>query len=320
MKKSDRLKRMIAFYFCVMVFLVALPIVLSYSLGYHIDYFPKFIIYKTGIVYIRTQPSGASVYINGRFYSDNTPAKIEELKPGTYRVEVRKEGFYPWQKELAVRPNMVTKADAIVLFPVAQEMKRIGDYEVIDFAISDKNTIYYMTTKGLLRSNIDGTNLKKLSSNAQWPATILRKKFSPDGNKMLFFDDRHIWVVYLAVGNSVAASGESARIEDVFDSPDPIIDAFWYSESNHIVVATHKDIVVVELGGQGAKNAVTLYVFNIRPRDLYYDVNTDSLYFSDLRKDKDMKEGTYLYRLDLKQKFFDKFMQRLKKELDIMYE
>jgi len=319
MKKSDRIKRMIAFYFCVMIFLITLPIALSYSLGYHIDYFPKFIIYKTGIIYLQSQPSG-SVYLNGRLYADATPAKMGELKPGTYRIEVRRDGFYPWQKELVVRPNMVTKADSIVLFPIAQEMKRIGDYEVVDFAVSDKNIIYYMTANGLFRSNLDGTNSRKISSYSQWPSGVLTKKFSPDGNKILFFDDRHIWVLYLVAENSVAKNGESARVEEIFSSPDPLLDVFWYSESNHIVVATHKDIVVIELGAGGAKNAVTLYTFNARPRDLYYDAGTDSLYFSDLRKDKDVKEGIHLYRLDLKQKFFDKFLQRIKKELDIIYE
>lgn len=319
MKKSDHIKRMISFYACVTVFFVTLPIVLSYSLGYHIDYFPKFTIYKTGILHIRTQPAGASVFVNSHLHREPTPTNIEELKPGAYRIEVQKEGYYPWHKDLVVRPNMVTKADAIVLFPVAQEMRRIGNLSVSDFVVSEKNVIYYMTPKGLFRSNVDGTGMRKLSSFAQWPTGLVNKKLSPDGDKLLFFDDRHIWVVSLAVQNNLAQTLESARVEEVFASENPFIDVFWYSDSSHIVLATESEIIVLELVGEGRRNAVTLYTFNARPKDLRYDANTDSLYFTDLRKEEE-GEGTYLYRLDLKQKFFDTFLKRIKKELNTIYE
>ncbi|MBN1526995.1 MAG: PEGA domain-containing protein [Candidatus Omnitrophica bacterium] len=320
MKKSDKIKRFIAFYLSVIIFCVLLPIVLSYSLGYHVEYFPSFTIYKTGIIYLKSQPAGSSIYVNGKLRPEMTPAKIEELKPGTYRVEVKREGFYPWQKELVVRPNMVTKADSIVLFPLAQEIKRISDYEVVDFAVSGGN-IYYLTKNGLMRSSMDGTGLKLFTSYAAWPGSIRGKKFSPDGNKIMYFDGWHIWVAYLLPEGGFAKAGrENGRVEEVYRSEDPIIDAFWYSESNHAVVVTERGIIVVDLAGGGAKNAVTLYTFNSRPAGIHYDPGTDSLYFSDLREEKDAKKGVYLYRMDLRQKFLDTFIKRIKKEFDVIYE
>ena len=103
MKKSDRIKRMVAFYFSAALFLVALPIVLSYALGYTIDY-KEFSIYKTGIISINSQPAGTAVYINSRKIADSTPAQIEELRPGTYKIEVRRDGYYPWHKDMTVLP------------------------------------------------------------------------------------------------------------------------------------------------------------------------------------------------------------------------
>ncbi len=172
MKKSDRIKRVVAFYFSITLFLILLPIILSYSLGYHID-FNAFKIYKTGLIYISSHPSGALIYVNGKLHQDLTPAQIEELKPGTYRITVKREGFYPWEGDLVVRPNMVTKADRIVLFPIAKEMKSIIEHEVSNFAISDKKNVYYMTTTGLFRSNIDGSSLRKLAPYSNWPKKII---------------------------------------------------------------------------------------------------------------------------------------------------
>src|SRR3989338_4596406 len=218
MQKSDAIIRYIMFFFSLALYFILLPIVLSYSLGYHIDYH-NFKIYKMGILSLKSAPSGASVHINGKLRQELTPVRIEELKPDTYSVEVKREGFYPWQKELAIRPNMVTRAEYIILFPVLQEMGKIGDYETINFLISD------------------------------WPEKILGKKFSRDGGKFLYFNENSIWVVYLVSRDSVK-DGELAYVEELLKIPGSIRDVFWHSGSNHIVFVVNKDISVVELGSE----------------------------------------------------------------------
>ena len=63
MKNSDKLKRAIAFYISILLFFVTLPILLSYALGYRVDYM-AFKAYKTGIIFINSKPSGAAISIN----------------------------------------------------------------------------------------------------------------------------------------------------------------------------------------------------------------------------------------------------------------
>ncbi len=320
MKNSDKIKRAIAFYSFVMLFFILLPVILAYSLGYHID-FKELKIYKRGIIYITSHPTGAFIYINGKLHTDLTPAQIEELKPGTYRMEVRREGFYPWEKEVVVKPNMVTKAEHIILFPIVQETKRIGEEETIDFAVLNKSNIYYMARSGLFRSNIDGSSFKKLSSYSNWPKKIVNKKFSTDGNKFLYFDERNIWVVYLNLDKTIVQNGENAHVEEVLISEDPIVDVFWHSLSNYIIIITEKYVDVLELQGGGKRNTATLYKFNKKPKGLYYDEGSDSLYFTDAKRSADSKEATYLYRLDLRQTFFSKLMQLFtKKEVETLDE
>lgn len=312
MNNGDRIKRAIAFYVSVILFFVTLPILLSYSLGYRMDMGAlKF--YKTGIIFINSKPSGAAIYVNGKLFDAVTPAQIEELKPGTYKVQVMREGFYPWEEELVVRPNMVTKADSIILFPVMKEMNNISAQPVIDFAVSDRNIVYYLTEHGLYRSDPDGSNIKKICGYSSWPKGPTRKKFSPEGDKFLCFNEKEICVVYTNLDKTLSANRAPARAESVLTAEEPIVDVFWYTGSGYIIVVTEKYINVVELRGAGRRNTVTLYKFNAIPRSLYYDQANGSLYFADIGKSKMMAEGRYVYRLDLRQNFFDSLMQLLPK-------
>jgi len=168
-----------------------------------------------------------------------------------------------------------------------------------------------------------GQNDYALIAKTPIEENIIGKKFSPDSDKFLYFTKDCIWVAHLNMDRtSLVKSGESAKIEEILKIPNEIIDAFWYSESKHIVFITDKDINVLEVNGEGTRNIVTLYKFNARPQGLYYDKASDSLYFTDIIKGPDSKEGMRLYRLELRQKFFDQLMRRLKKEfeIDIQYE
>lgn len=312
MKSFDKIMRAIAFYFSVALFIILLPILLSYSLGYKIDY-KNLKIYNTGIVYLNTNPAGASIYINDKLYKDLTPVQIEAMKPGTYKIEIRREGYYPWQRELVVRPNMVTKADRIILFPLARDIKTKQMYVrgVSDFILYNKNYIYYLTSTGLYRSNMDGTLPRRLCEYSDWPKKIIGKKFSPDGSRMIFFDKHKIYAVYLNLKNEPSGPGGLARVEEVLSGTDPIIDVFWYSVPDYIIVVTEIDIKVVELRGGAARSVISLYTFGAAPQTVYYDQDSDSLYFVDAVEREGKKIGEHLYRLDLREKFFDTFMHML---------
>lgn len=317
---SDKMKRRVAFYFSVALFCVLMPIILSYALGYQIDY-RHFKIYKTGIIYISSHPAGATIFIDGKKLDDLTPAQVEELKPGSYRIVVSREGFYPWEKELTVRPNMVTKADRIVLFPVKREMKKMGERGLADFAIADNGYIYYMKRSGLYRSAMDGSSMKRLSPYSAWPDRVIGKRFAQSGDRFLFFDERRVWVVDLGYSKLSTAGKEEANVREVFEGKDPITDVFWYPGEGYIIIVTDRDIEVAELRASGTRNVVPLYKFNSAPRGLYFDSSSSSIYFADTSPGSDPEGSRYLYRIDLKEKFFDQLMKMLLKiEPDSGYE
>jgi len=116
-------------------------------------------------------------------------------------------------------------------------------------------------------------------------------------------------------------NGESARVESILIAEEPIIDVFWYTGSGYIIVVTEKYINVVELRGGVKRNIATLYKFETAPHYVAYDSNNGSLYFMDRAKGSFSKDGNYLYRLDLRQKFFDYLMQLLlKRDTEALHE
>lgn len=320
MRSIDKVMRAIAFYTALAVFFTLLPIILSYALGYKIDY-NKFKIYKTGIIYISSNPAGAYVYLNGKPCGDTTPMRIEELKPGMYKVEVRREGFYPWEREMEVKANMVTKADRIILFPLTREMKKVAASEISDFAVSDNGKVYHFTKRGLFRSDLDGGSFKRLSGYTGWPKNITGKRFSPEGDKLLYFDNNKIWMVRLDARRPDLINADSAAVEEVFASPDPIVDVFWYPGSSYIMSVSEKDIKVIELReGVPERNTVTIYKFNSKPQGLYYDYGAGTLYFSDTKPGAS-GDDRFLYKLELRENFFENMIRMLvKKEGDAWYE
>jgi hypothetical protein len=217
---------------------------------------------------------------------------------------------------------MVTTADRIILFPVKQEMKKVAIGEILDFAMSDNGRIYYFTKYGLFRSDPGSEAVKKVSAYSDWPRDIIGKKFSPENDRLMYFDQNKICVISFETGRSNAKGADASTVEEIFSSPDPLIDVFWYPGSGYIMAVSDKDIKVIELReGVPNRNVVTMYKFNSKPKGVRYDDGSGVLYFMDKKPDGASDEDRLLYKVELKESFFDNMMRILvKKETDAGYE
>jgi len=97
--------------------LVGLPIgifVLAFAIiklaqGYKPDWAHK-TLKPTGLLVATSVPDGAQLWINGKLKSaTNTTLN---LPPGQYKVKIKKDGFFTWEKTLLLKKELVTKADA----------------------------------------------------------------------------------------------------------------------------------------------------------------------------------------------------------------
>ncbi len=99
----------------IFIFLIITPVVILYTAGYRYN-FQKHKIQKTGILILKSDPVGASIYLNGELREEKTQARIANLLPDDYNIKIEKENFYPWQKTLPVQSRLTTFAENITLF------------------------------------------------------------------------------------------------------------------------------------------------------------------------------------------------------------
>ncbi len=97
-------------------------LVILFAKGYRPD-LKNGTIKPTGILAISSLPDNAKLYLNGQF---KTATKaILNLDPGSYTVEVKKDGFSTWKKKMIIEPEIVSQATAW-MFPCVPSFKAVS--------------------------------------------------------------------------------------------------------------------------------------------------------------------------------------------------
>lgn len=127
--------RTILFFTFFAIFLFATPVMILYSQGYRFDFERKRLT-QTGGLFVKVVPKQAEIYVDSKLVKKTdfffSTALIENLLPKKHQVEVRKEGFYSWKKNLEIKEKEVAEARNIVLFNQALNFsllsKKISDF------------------------------------------------------------------------------------------------------------------------------------------------------------------------------------------------
>jgi len=95
--------------------------VIKLARGYRPD-ISTFTLRATGLLVATSNPDGAQIFIDGKLTSaTNTTVS---LGPGTYEVELKKDGFISWKKTLKIEKELVVKTDAY-LFPTYSDLRSL---------------------------------------------------------------------------------------------------------------------------------------------------------------------------------------------------
>lgn len=108
--------RRILYVTCILIFLIAAPLLTLYTAGFRFDFKYKRLV-ETGSIVVKSRPAGASVVLAGKTHPDKTPLIINNIPPGRVSLQVSKEGYHYWQQEITVKPRVTTFAENIRLFP-----------------------------------------------------------------------------------------------------------------------------------------------------------------------------------------------------------
>ena len=288
--------RGLLFYLSVFLFCIGLPGILSFALGYKFNtHTLKFV--KTGLIFVKTQPAGAKIYLNGKLITERSPASMQELLPGTYKVALELAQHYPWKAEVEVEAGKVSRVDKVILFPVRPNLQQLNQEKFSSFRIDpEKKMIYYLDQekKILYRSNLDANNFEDIATLPDKFMQINGWEVSADRKKLFIFNHHQISVIFF----DTQMDGEYSASTVLLDYPqEKIADVFWHSDSYHLVVLTDKHVQVVE-SRLGAV-PINLVELNKAQAVAFYDIKGDTLYFSDNQRSPDGSAYNNLYKLEL---------------------
>ena len=102
------LKRVVIFFGVLIFVSIASYFAIRFARGERFDFNDRSI-KATGLLVATSLPDGASVYIDGKLKTATDDTL--NLAPGEYQVEIKKDGFHSWQKNLQVEKELVTNAD-----------------------------------------------------------------------------------------------------------------------------------------------------------------------------------------------------------------
>ncbi|MGB9637642.1 MAG: PEGA domain-containing protein, partial [Microgenomates group bacterium] len=105
----DLAKYRLPLFFLILVFVLgATFLAIKYASGYRLDLTNK-TLKPTGILVVNSSPEGARVFANGKLLTATNSSL--SLTPGKYSLEIKKNGFLPWKKEIVIEKELVTVAD-----------------------------------------------------------------------------------------------------------------------------------------------------------------------------------------------------------------
>lgn len=288
--------RGVLFYLSVFLFFVGLPFILSSALGYKFNrHTLKFT--KTGLISIKTQPSGAKIYLNAKLIADKSPASIQELIPGVYKITLELAEYYPWKGDVDVEAGKISRFEKIILFPLRPNLQQLNQEKFSSFHIdTEKKVIYYLDQEGgvVYRSNLDASNFEDIASLPERFSPITGWQVSDDKRKLFVFNRHHISVIFF----DVRGNYEYQNSPVFLDYPqEKIINVFWHADSYHLIVLTDRHIQVIESRPRALP--VDLVELNKEETQAYYDLKENTLYFSDSQRSPDGSFYNNLYKLDL---------------------
>lgn len=238
------------------VFFAILVGIIAYARGYRID-FQKSSLKSSGILSVSSNPKAAKVYVDGQL-KGATDMNLP-LAPGTYSVEIKKDGYTNFSRKVSLKGELVMGLDAL-LFPVNPSLSpltNLGIVKAISLDQIDKVLIFSESND----DTKDGIYLfdpsKKAISFFPPLKLIILKKDLPSGMKLkdalvyISADYKQIIVEFPGPNQHsflLSLEEENKSLFDVTFSKQTLLEA-WEKEKdlekNKILETFPKDIVKV---------------------------------------------------------------------------
>lgn len=165
-KKSWKLIWLISIWILVILGFVIIAGFLVFRASGYAYNFKTGRIQKTGLIYVRTYPASADIYLDKEFIGSRTPLRISYLLPDWYHLEIKKDGYKKIEKNLRVYEGLVTGINNILLFFENPKSKKINLENILDFLPQEKDKVFLLYEKEGLNLGIYNF-VKNRISNSQ---------------------------------------------------------------------------------------------------------------------------------------------------------
>jgi len=234
------------------IFIFAAPTIILYFQGYRFD-FEKKSLTQTGGLFLKIIPKQAEIYLDDNLVKKTDfffgSAFIENLLPKKYHIEIKKEGYFSWKKDLEIKEKEVTEVKNIVLFPVNTNFNKL-----LQVKLSENQIFQYSPDgKKIIFEEIDGEhwslklydlerNIKShlIADNdiAKKEVRLSKVEFSPDSKEVYLkvgVDEKEKNFVFkldkippILTEREIPSTSQNIITSQTFDNDNYSLDKFGY--------------------------------------------------------------------------------------------
>lgn len=217
---SDSNRKSLLIILSVASIVVSVTFLISiFARGYRLDTDNgNFKLKVTGLLSVTSKPKSASVYVDDILVTatDDTI----NLSPGDYKVKISKEGFFPWEKSIQIRPELVYQADA-QLIHLSPELKPITQSHIFNPTISpDSTKIIFAIASSSATSKENGLYLLELSELPLLPSKNTQKLLS---SNLSYLDWSKFTFEFSPNSKQVIASSKTNSSTYLFSIDQPLV-------------------------------------------------------------------------------------------------
>lgn len=176
-------KRRFIFFLMAVSFLVAVPLMVFYAVGYRFDFSGNVYDFKAvGGLYISTPASENQIFVDGELIDNlrifRSAAYIQDLEAGVHEVNVQQDGLQTWVKELPVFAHLVTEAQSFNM-PERPQVRLLTPWSTdagigVVFNAATSTDLSFASTTNLLLLATSTTATSSLNEDLEYQYIVSR--------------------------------------------------------------------------------------------------------------------------------------------------
>jgi hypothetical protein len=125
--RAATVRLLVGYFLMAVALILATYVLLNLASGYGVQ---QGKVIQNGLVFVSSNPSGASIYLNGRLHDERSNARLI-LPSGTYTMSLSKSGYRDWQRALTVEGGSVEHFDYPLLIPKQLSPNAVSGYAAV---------------------------------------------------------------------------------------------------------------------------------------------------------------------------------------------